>query len=234
MIDCTNADIRDRLPDLLHERLDAAARAAVMAHVERCAACQAELALLRALRGELSRAPALDVSAVGRVVVSRTTAANSREPRAEGDARRFEPHDAAVRPLDPAPRQRRWADWRIAAAIAVLALGSASAAKLLRSRSSAITPDSAVAVVATPVTQTPATTGASGASGASTSVRADVPPVAARMQSTELSMGGGVSDLSDQDLRALLEEIQGLDALPDVEPEPVTVRVAPLTPGSAE
>ena len=34
MTDCPNAEMRDRLPDLLHERLETSVRAAVMAHVE--------------------------------------------------------------------------------------------------------------------------------------------------------------------------------------------------------
>ena len=36
MNDCPNAEIRDRLPDLLHDRLDPSARAAVTAHVATC------------------------------------------------------------------------------------------------------------------------------------------------------------------------------------------------------
>ena len=36
MTDCPNAEMRDRLPDLLHERLETSVRAAVMAHVDQC------------------------------------------------------------------------------------------------------------------------------------------------------------------------------------------------------
>ncbi|PYP60840.1 MAG: hypothetical protein DMD26_18920, partial [Gemmatimonadetes bacterium] len=50
MTDCPNAEMRDRLPDLLHERLDASARAVVMAHVADCDDCRAELVVLREAR----------------------------------------------------------------------------------------------------------------------------------------------------------------------------------------
>jgi hypothetical protein len=47
--------------------------------------------------------------------------------------------------------------------------------------------------------------------------------------SAELSAGGGVSDLSDNDLRALLQDLESMDAVTPTDPEPVTVRVS--TPG---
>jgi len=40
--DCVNAEIRDQLPDLVHERLDASALAIVMAHVDGCIDCRDE------------------------------------------------------------------------------------------------------------------------------------------------------------------------------------------------
>src|ERR1044072_4700842 len=60
-----NADIRDQLPDLLHERLDVSMRAAVMAHVDACVDCRAELELLRSVHEMLvSRTPRVDISYV--------------------------------------------------------------------------------------------------------------------------------------------------------------------------
>src|SRR5205085_8544213 len=113
MTDCPNAEMRDRLPDLLHERLDPSARAAVMAHVEQCADCRAEIVLLREARVALSSGiRAVDVTAITRVVISRT----------EIPA--------------PAPQRRTWSawsDWRIAASIAILAVGGASYA-VIRAR----------------------------------------------------------------------------------------------------
>src|SRR5262245_54070345 len=99
MSDCTNAEIRDRLPDLIHDRLDASERTAVMAHVAQCAECRAEVDVLRAARAMFeTRAPRVDV---GRIVGALPS------PRASAGR----------------PTRRRAIDWRIAAAITVLAVG---------------------------------------------------------------------------------------------------------------
>src|SRR5690349_4377820 len=99
MIDCPNAEMRDRLPDLLHEQLDASARAAVLAHVAACPDCRVELALLRDARVVLSsNAGLVDVVSIARMVIEQTP---------------------AVAPS----RQRRWVDWRLAASIVALAIG---------------------------------------------------------------------------------------------------------------
>jgi anti-sigma factor RsiW len=103
MIDCLNGEIRDRLPDFVHDQLNATARAAVAAHVAHCAACTAEVALLRELRGTLRQAPSVDVA---RIVA------------------------ALPAPLRGSRDGRRRFDWRIAAAIAALVIGGGSAAIL--------------------------------------------------------------------------------------------------------
>lgn len=48
--ECGNAEMRDRLPDVLHDRLPAAQRAELQAHLNACAECRAELALLERVR----------------------------------------------------------------------------------------------------------------------------------------------------------------------------------------
>lgn len=50
MLDCPDGEIRDLLPDLVHERLDAAERDRVKAHATGCADCTAEIALLARIR----------------------------------------------------------------------------------------------------------------------------------------------------------------------------------------
>ena len=205
MIDCPNAEIRDRLPDLVHERLDAAARATVLAHVEACAACAAELALLRRLHVGLSRTSSLDVGVIARGVVARTVSAAGQPA-------------GARRPVVPS---RRWMDWRVAAAITVLAVGGASIATI---RNGGPEGDAAETARATRVVEAPRAND-SGRGGGAPAVTPEVVTATA-----ELSMGGGVADLSDSDLRALLADIQALDAMPEPEPEPVTVRVS--LPGS--
>jgi len=208
MTDCPNAEMRDRLPDLLHERLDASARAVVIAHVEQCDDCRAELMLLREASVALtSGVRAVDITSITRVVIGRT--AGTQEPTGR-------------RARSP------WMDWRVAASIAVLAVGGASFA-VVRARQQPVAGPVAAAVphtVPAPVAQQVAT---------DTQRRAvHATPTSAALANAELSAAGGVGDLSDSDLRALLEDLQSIDAMPSAEPEPVTVRVAIPGSGSIE
>src|SRR3712207_5086295 len=106
MIDCPNGEIRDKLPDLVHGQLEAPVHAEVSAHVASCAACRAEVGLLRELRASLSATPSVDVTRI--VAALPRSLAPSRPPRAG----------------------RRWErfDWQVAAAVVVLAVGGGSAA----------------------------------------------------------------------------------------------------------
>jgi hypothetical protein len=109
MRDCPNTTMRERLPDLLHDRLPDALRAEVHAHLNICADCRAELALMERVRAAAA-VPGLDTS---RIV-------------------------AALPAYRPAPRWRRATDSsmvRIAAAI-VLVVGGAL---LLRDSSAPVT-----------------------------------------------------------------------------------------------
>jgi anti-sigma factor RsiW len=106
MTDCSNGDLRDALPDYLHDRLDAARRRQVESHLAGCEACREELSLLRALRATMRRASPVDVEAI-----------------------------AAAIPPYRAPAQRSWAiGWRAAAAIVAIAVGGTSMIALLRGR----------------------------------------------------------------------------------------------------
>jgi anti-sigma factor RsiW len=105
MTDCPNGEVRDALPDYLHGRLDTARHREVEAHLAGCDACREELALLRALRATLGRAPAVDASAI-----------------------------AATIPPYRVPARRGWATgWRVAAAVVAIAVGGTSIV-LLRGR----------------------------------------------------------------------------------------------------
>jgi hypothetical protein len=122
MTDCPNAEMRDRLPDLLHERLETTVRAAVLAHVDECDDCRAEMTLLREARIVLSpEMRAVDVVAISRVVIERTR-----------------------QPAMPMRRRSPWMDWRIAASVALL-LVSAGSVKLLVGSREAPSPVAAVA-----------------------------------------------------------------------------------------
>src|SRR3954468_7457848 len=211
MSDCPNAEMRDRLPDLLHERLDERARAAGMAPVEDCADCHVELALLREARIALSPSGVLsiDLASITRVVVERTRT-----------------------PVSALPRRRSrwgdWGDWRIAASV-VLAAGAGAMMIARHPASSKVPGASAVS----PRASAPNV-------GASTSVASAVdrerigPSAVVTERRAELSAAGGVSELSETDLQSLLESLNDIDAVPPTDPEPVTVRVTLPGTGSSE
>lgn len=218
MHDCPSAATRDRLPDLVHERLTAEERAAVLAHVAECAECAAELSMLHSVRAALTV----------RVDVARIAGNVARFTRPEGGSTRA------------APRRPRFADWRIAAAIAVLVVGGGWAALTMRGRdrgaaavagqSVGVPGSAATEGGAAPLVVAGATTGATATGTAATAGRGD--PV---MQTAELSLGGGTSDLSDRELESLLDGIESLDAVPTTEPDPVAIRVtAVANRGSSE
>lgn len=63
MTECGNAEMRDRLPELLDDVGATADRASVRAHVESCGHCRAELALLSAARSAIP-VPYVDASRI--------------------------------------------------------------------------------------------------------------------------------------------------------------------------
>jgi anti-sigma factor RsiW len=205
MNDCQNADIRDQLPDLLHDRLAATHRAVVLAHVESCAECREELELLRAARAMFqAQTPRVDVN----WVVNALPVAKPRVVRAE---RR--------RPL--------WTDWRVAAAVTLLVAGGGSFAVLRQQQArTPLAMDSAAVNTAqggvrANADSTSATAGPSQLTPAPTeqSVREN-------LAATETGLGSGrLGDLTEQQLAKLLDEIDQLQATPITDPEPVSLRV---------
>jgi hypothetical protein len=214
MNDCPNADVRDLLPDLMHERLDSETRAMVEAHVATCTDCASELELLRQLHGA-RRTPRVDVASI-----------------------------VAAVPVYHAPARRSWVSWRAAAAITVLVAGASSVAVLQRGvpDSPAVrTSPSAVSVTSSP--QAPSVPMNEVASGEPKSpVPApikDSTPVVHTMPAAptvsgavrELAMGGGaLGDLDDRELTSLLKDIESLDAVPSVEVE--SPPMSPIPPSA--
>jgi hypothetical protein len=216
MNDCPNAEIRDQLPDLLHERLDVSLRAAVMAHVDSCVDCRSELELLRGIQGMLAaRTPRVDVNYVVNALPKRA------------------PQTARV-----VPRRRVWSDWRIAAAITVLVVGSGSFAVLRQSGTSH--PAAAPGVTQTTAAVSDSTSGNSGvavdsspriaSTRGSQAVAPNTPaPTTEQSASAGLATTARLADLNERQLQALLDQIDQLQAVPITEPEPVTIRVGSQT-----
>lgn len=230
MSDCSNAEIRDLLPDLLHERLDARTRARVVAHVDGCADCRSELELLRSLRGSIERGtPRVDLD---RIVAALPT------PASVGASR----------------RRRGWRvlnDWRIAAAVTFIVAGGTSvlvihdAGDRTSDSTTAIARQVNVASETTARVDSPAAVGAVrqpelGATTTAVPSRPRVPaPVLTRggtsavaTTTDEQSAGLGnsrINDLNERQLKSLLNAIEHLDATPITDPEPVVLRVGSRT-----
>lgn len=201
-----DADMRDRLPDLLNGRLAADERRIVEEHLLACAECRAEAALLRDMRSAMQRVPPLDASAIVAALPSYR--------------------------LQPA---RSWGGWRIAAAITLLAAGGTSVAVLHGGANDSAASTDAVRSTTdhrapggvSVATRLPGHAAESPAESAAMAPIAQRPNDHAPMPARELAVAGGaVGELSDAELSALLREIESIDALPSVEVENAT----PLSP----
>lgn len=200
MNDCINAEMRDQLPDLVHDRLSADARTMVLAHVEACADCRDELQLLRDARVMLGRGiPHVDVA----YVVGALPKAPA--PRAEVK-------------LESKRRTRSWSDWRIAAAVTLLIAGGGSYVVMESGR--VANPADTVAIIANPTTPAASTdSGLIPAADLAAMVSPDDDQPAAIG-----SMDARLGDLSEDQLTALLNDMDNLRAVPASEPEPVSLR----------
>ena len=207
MNDCQNAEIRDQLPDLLHDRLDAARRAEVMAHVASCVDCRDEVELLRAARAMFeARTPRVDV----RYVVNALPLAKPRPVRIGRD-----------RP--------RWTDWRIAAAVTLLVAGGSSLAVLNRDRRNPVSVRDTlqappIAATAVRGDSTSANQQVQSSPTSAPSIELTRPTMVADEQNPGLG-SSRLGDLTERQLETLLTEIDQLQATPITEPEPVSIKV---------
>lgn len=201
MFDCANVEMRELLPELVAGTLDARTRARVEEHVASCTECASELETLRAVRGAYSAAPAIDVS---RVVAALPKPAMA---------------SAAARHAAPA---KRWLDWRIAAAAALtmITLGGLSVA-LSRRGHDAPPPIQVVRRDTVPRVIPPAPIPAV-VKSVDTTRRPTPKPLTAARPKAQLAFGGGVDDLDEASLRALmgaLDEIDRAPVAPSAEPD---------------
>ena len=211
MNDCSNAEIRDQLPDLLHDRLEVSLRAEVQAHVDDCVDCRSELELLRSVQGVLlQRTPRVDVNSVVRALPKR-----------------------AVQPVRAVPARRVWADWRIAAAVTLLAVGGTSVAVMNRETGTAARIDAATSASPSTVAQ-PAQPITDSAIKAASGVQTVAVGGAPATDQSGLATAAPLGDLSEGQLRALLNEIDRLEAVLVAEPDPVAIRVNATNVASPE
>lgn len=201
MTDCPTIEMRELLPDYLHDALTAPMRQRVEEHLATCAICAEELAVLRTARAVLStiRARPIDTAAIVRALPRPgaprlTLSSPSRETQPPA------PHSRVVPRRSPTV-------FRIAAAISFISLGGISVAvarSYLGSGPISVS-DSAVARVDAPVRPALAL--------------ADSPTVATPASSRGLTLHASLSDLDDAALESLLGALDDLEAAPLAEPE---------------
>jgi len=192
---CTDSDIRELLPDLLHGALAEAEKARVDAHVVTCESCQEDLHVLRTVKGAAVFAPSIDVDRV---------------------VRQIPPYRAIV-PAVEAPARTRVASWLVAATLALFVVGGGSVLMTRQnsSRTSVKSPtvDSGALVASTQ--PSPAST----APAATLNPRIAQPSTAAHLHA--LALAAEADGLSDGGLVQLMNDMDTFDALPGSESDPV-------------
>jgi hypothetical protein len=199
MFDCANVEMRELLPDFVSGSVDAATRARVEEHIATCAECASEVETLRLVRSAFAATPAIDIQ---RVVAALPKPA------------------AATRAGGGRAPVKRWMDWRIAAALTMISVGGLSLAIGKRlSTSPRVGPDDTVTIVqrvdsqSVPVAPPQVTPTPTRIGGGKDTVR-PTPPRPAIPAKAMLSAGGGVSDLDEESLRALLGALDEIDRAP--------------------
>jgi Putative zinc-finger len=196
MNNCTELDLQEMLPDLLHRKLEAQDRARVEAHLAECAPCTEELRVLRSVASATIFAPAIDVDKIVRQI----------------------PPYGGVAPVAQAPARSRLVSWLVAASMLVVLAGGGSL--LMQQRAAPARVASAGAAADRGVAPTAAAP--INAVGANPTNLKTPTTVAVSEQPTHaLALAAGVDGLSDSDLRQLMNDMDGFDALPAPEPEPV-------------
>ncbi|MEO5566949.1 MAG: hypothetical protein ABIR92_00565 [Gemmatimonadaceae bacterium] len=128
MIDCPNEAMRDLLPDLANESLESSVRVLVTGHIATCAACAAEIEIIRSARLLLvSSTPRVNVASIVKALPSYRGSIPIQSARSA--------------------RNRTWgSSWRIAAAATFLAAGLGSFA-VLRPGAPVVVKDTTVVAV---------------------------------------------------------------------------------------
>ena len=204
MNECENNEVRDVLP-LLASGGQVESSASVEVLIAGCEACREELALLKAARQALLRAPVVDAGRIARAVP-----AYGRAPLA----------DPRIVPIGS--RRTKAPAWRIAAAaLLVVAAGTAitvrQAGDDLRTTPVVASGDSADSIVQVPVGPVVASDPAGPVRGdAESGTLTGVPRNDA---GTQMTFGGGLEDLSEEDLVALLAALDDSEPLAAEEPD---------------
>ena len=188
---CTEIEIQEMLPDVLHGSLDGRERARLEAHLLTCESCRGDLDVLRAVKSAAIFAPAIDVDRVVRQI----------------------PPYGTILPGVEKPARTRVVQWLVAAAVVLVVGGSLVVSKQIRTGQppvAVIVPESITIAKAQKVegNQPPVPS-------------PQVTEVSATSRPQALALSTDVDNLSDGNLVQLMNEMDQFDALPAAEPEPV-------------
>jgi len=191
---CTDSDIQELLPDLLHGALAEAEKVRVDAHVATCESCQEDLDVLRTVKSAAVFAPSIDV---------------------DGVVRQIPPYRAIV-PAVEAPARTRVASWLVAATLALFVVGGGSVLMTRQNSSgTSVKPppvDSGARVASTQPAQS------------RVPVATPNPRIAESVTPAHphaLALAAEADGLSDRGLVQLMNDMDTFDALPGSEPDPV-------------
>jgi len=190
-----NTEVRDALPDFVNNRLAGQGAVTIKEHIESCADCQAEVALLRAVRASAMLAPQIDADRIAAAI----------------------PPYRVVRPQPSVSRR----PWLMAAAAAVVAIGGFA----LVNRPTANDAGFTVGVVAPAPTVATPTESKATEPAPSVSIASVEKPAPKEVDVASLSLVGSTDDLSDADLESLVASLDGIESVPSAEPGSVTTTV---------
>jgi anti-sigma factor RsiW len=191
---CTESDVQEMLPDLLHGTLADEARVRVEAHLATCESCQEELDVLRTVKNAAVFAPSIDVN------------------RVVGQIPPYRP----IVPTVEAPTRTRLVSWLVAATLVIAVAGGGSLliprqnAAGTRANATRIAKAAQQAVNPTPV-----------ASKALEPVAPGINAQSAPSHTHALALAADVQNLSDGKLVQLMNDMDRFDALPNSESDPV-------------
>lgn len=192
MTECLNTEIKEQLPDLVAETLDADTRARVEQHAAACSACADELTILRAVRAAAIPVPYINVSRI---------------------VRALPPAPVPVR--DELPWYRR-ASIQMAAAFLLVAGGLIG----VRQAGDRVDASAIRAAAVPPAVFTGESAATALSADAVMPVRQTVQRVAAQnAPSADIALAAGLDEMSTQELTSLLKDIDQLAAVPVDEPE---------------
>ena len=188
---CTEIEIQEMLPDVLHGSLDGRERARLEAHLLTCESCRGDLDVLRAVKSAAIFAPAIDVDRVVRQI----------------------PPYGTMLPGVERPARTRVVQWLVAAAAVLVVGGSLLVSKQIRTSQP---PVAVVVPESIRIANDPKVVGNS-----LPVPSPKVTEVSATSRPQALALSTDVDNLSDGNLVQLMKEMDQFDALPAAEPEPV-------------